>query len=355
MADINCNAEMSAYHRDKVTLSLNQQRDMRSHRDAGRTRLGNGLDTASKPQPREVRSQGSYQMRTMVQDPENDYDIDDGAYFRHDDLKDDEGLHLSPLAARQRVCDALKWDGRFNQEAEVKNNCVRQAYAEGYHIDVPVYRIMVVKDSQGDETERYELASGEAWVISDARAVTRWFNNKVKQLNGNDGELSEGQADGSQLRRVAKLSKKFARRADWKAKTTSGITITKLVVDHFVASADRDDTALRETWKQINSALIWSTQVAHPVVDKNLAENGDDQVTHFRACLRAALDALAVLDKDDCTRAQAREAWDDVFDTSFFSDQPDPDAAKKAAVGGSVMQVTKVETARRDDGGGRFG
>lgn len=355
MADINCSAEMTAYHRDEVTLSLNQQRDMRARRNAGRTRLENGLDTAGKPQPQQVRSQGSYQMRTMVQDPENDYDIDDGAYFRHDDLKDDDGLHLSPLAARQRVCDALKWDGRFNQEAEVRNNCVRQAYAAGFHIDVPVYRITVVKDWQGNESERYELASSDTWVISDARAVTRWFNNKVTELNGNDSELSEGQADGSQLRRVTKLTKKFARRADWKAKTTSGITITKLVVDHFVASADRDDKALRETWKKINAALAWSTQVAHPVGDKNLAESGDEQVTHFRDCLEAALDTLTVLDKDDCTRAQARQAWDDVFDTTFFSDQPDPDAAKKAATSGSVMEVTKVETARRDDGGGRFG
>ena len=70
---------------------------------------------------------------------------------------------------------------------------------------------------------------------------------------------------------------------------------------------------------------------------------------------KAALDTLAALDKDDCTRAQARQAWDDVFDTTFFSDQPDPDASKKAAAGGAVMEVTKVETARRDDGGGRFG
>lgn len=355
MADINCNAEMTAYHRDEVTLSLKQQQDMRLRRNAGRTRLENGLNTAGKPQPQEVRSQGSYQMRTMVQDPENDYDIDDGAYFQHDDLKDDDDLHLLPLAARQRVCDALKWDGRFKQEAEVKNNCVRQAYAEGYHIDVPVYRIIVEKDWQGNETERYELASGDAWVTSDARAVTRWFNDKVKELNENDGELNEGQADGSQLRRVTKLTKKFARRAEWKEKTTSGITITKLVYDHFVASADRDDKALRETWKKIRVALNWSKQVAHPVVDKNLAEDGDEQVAHFHTCLMEALATLTVLDNYDCTRAQARQAWDDVFDTSFFSDQPDPDSSKRAAARGSIMEVTKIETARRDDGGGRFG
>jgi len=287
-------------------------------------------------------------MRTMVQDPANDYDIDDGAYFCHDDLKDGDGAHLSPLDARQRVCDALKWDGRFNQAAEVKNNCVRQAYAAGYHIDVPVYRIMVVKDDQNKDTEQFELASGDAWIISDARAVTRWFNNIV-------GELNEGQADGSQLRRITKLTKKFARRMDWKTKTTSGITITKLVVDHFVASADRDDLALRETWKKIRMTLSWSTQVTHPVVAKNLAEEGDAQVIYFRDCLKEALDELNVLDNHDCTRTQVREAWDSVFDTDFFSNQPDPDATKRAAAQGSVMNVTKVETARRDDGGGRFG
>ncbi len=348
MADINCNPEMVAFHRDEVALSWTQQVDMRTRRDAGRTRLQNGLDTAEKPQPREVRSQGSYQMRTMVQDQENEYDIDDGAYFDQDDLKHDDGLPLTPLAARQRVCDALKWDGRLKHEAEVKNNCVRQAYPAGYHIDVPVYRIVFVKDEDGKEIEQFELASGEDWVISDARAVTRWFNGLV-------GELNEGQADGSQMRRITKLTKKFARRADWKESTTSGITITKLVVDHFEASADRDDIALRETWKKIHVSLLASTQVAHPVVAKNLAENGDEQVTYFRACVKAALDELKSLEKEGCTRTQAREAWDKVFDTDFFSGQPDPDAGKKAAAQGTVMNVTKVETARRDDGGGRFG
>ncbi len=348
MADVNCSAEMTAFHRDEVTLSLDQQKVMRSRRNAGRTRLESGLDAAKKPQPREVHSQGSYQMRTMVQDPDNDYDIDDGAYFRRDDLKNSDRVELSPLDARQRVCDALKWDGRLKHAAEVKNNCVRQAYPAGYHIDVPVYRILVTKDEHGNESERFELASGDKWVISDARAVTKWFNGRV-------GELNEGQTDGSQLRRIAKLTKKFSRHTDWKAKTTSGITITKLIVDHFTASVDRDDLALRETWKAIHKALILSTQVAHPVVAKNLAENGDAQVSFFRDCVEDALVALEVLDKDGCTRAQAREAWDSVFNTGFFSKQPDPDADAKAAAESTVMNVTKNGAARRDDGGGRFG
>lgn len=347
MGDIDCHADMTAFHRDEVTLSLDQQQAMRRRRDAGRTRLENGLDTAGHPQPREIRSQGSYQMRTMVQDLDNDYDIDDGAYFLESDLKNDNDVALTPLEARQRVCDALKWDGRFKKEAEVKNNCVRQAYAEGYHIDVPVYRIIEVEDDKGNDTERFELASGNDWVVSDARAVTKWFNGLV-------GELNEGQADGSQMRRVTKLTKKFARRTGWKDRTTSGITISKLVVNHFVASTDRDDTSLRETWKAIHAALEISTKVEHPVVDKNLSELGDAKVGFFRDCLAEALEELELLDKPNCTRAQARKAWDEVFNTDFFSNQPDPDAAKKAALG-TVINVKTVETARRDDGGGRFG
>ena len=346
MADINCHSEMTNFHSDNVTLSKKQQDDMRSRRNNGRTRLENGLNEAKKKQPKLICSQGSYQMRTMVQDSENDYDIDDGAYFASDDLKDDIGNALTPQAARQRVCDALAWDGRFKQEATVKRNCVRQVYAVGYHIDVPVYRIVTAKDENEKLVEHYELASGDEWTRSDARAVTRWFNGHV-------GELNAGESDGSQMRRVTKLTKKFARRAGWKDKTTSGICISKLVVDHFKYSADRDDKALRQTWQAINAKLKTSAEIDHPVLDTKLTSDGDEQVVFFRDCLSDALDTLEVLDTADCKRADAGDAWDKVFVTTYFTDQPDKDDDKAAKA--AVIKVTSTLPARRNDGGGRFG
>ena len=256
-------------------------------------------------------------------------------------------LGLMPLAARQRVCDAVVWDGRLKQEATVKRNCVRQVYAAGYHIDIPLYRIVTTKDENDEPVAHYELASGDDWTRSDARAVTRWFNSLV-------GELNAGESDGSQMRRITKLTKKFARRAGWKNKTTSGICITKLVVDHFQYSADRDDKALRETWKAIDKKLQKSTEINHPVLDTKLATAGDDAVTFFRDCLSSALKTLEVLDNSDCTRKQVREAWDDVFDTDYFTGQPDNNGDDSGGKG-SAMKVTSVETARRNDGGGRFG
>jgi len=350
MSIFDCNDEMLGYHADEVTLGRKQQKEMRDRRDAGRTRLNKGLERDGHPKPAEQASQGSYAMRTMHQDPQNDYDIDDAAYFEVADLKDANGVALTPYAARERVCEALRQDDRLKHDADNKTNCVRQRYPEGYHIDIPVYRIIRGTDPNGNETATYEHASGDNWTASDARAVTTWYNSEV-------GELNSGAEDGSQLRRVTRLTKKQGRsRTAWKKKTTSGITMTKLTVDHFVASADRDDESLYLTWKAIHSALTISTRVAHPVLQgKNLAEYGDAEVAYFRDRLGEALKDLAVIESKDCTRAQARAAWDKVFATTYFGDRPSDDDDDKSARKRAPFVQVSGETARRDDGDRRFG
>jgi hypothetical protein len=90
------------------------------------------------------------------------------------------------------------------------------------------------------------------------------------------------------------------------------------------------------------------------VLDTKLASAGDAAVKFFRDCLSSALKTLELLDKSDCTRKQAREAWDKVFDTDFFTEQPDS-SGNESGGKGYAMEVTSVETARRNDGGGRFG
>ncbi|MDB6086700.1 MAG: hypothetical protein JWN43_4581 [Gammaproteobacteria bacterium] len=348
MAIFDCNAEVSGYHADEVTLGKDDQDEMRDRRDNGRTRLTKGLERDGHPRPYEQASQGSYAMRTMHQDEQCDYDIDDAIYFDQADLKDAFGFDSAPKAARERVCKALQQDDRLKYPAENKANCVRQRYPEGYHIDIPVYRIIRGTDANGNETITYEHASGDAWTKSDARAVTRWYNNQV-------GELNTGQSDGSQMRRITRLTKKQGRsRIEWKPKTTSGITMTKLVVDHFVASAGRDDESLYLTLKAIRATLNVSTRVQHPVLQgKDLANEGDAEVAYFRDRLAEALTALAVVEKSDCTRTQARRAWDDVFGTTYFSDQPNDDDKESTKRGPFI--TTSTDVARRDDGERRFG
>lgn len=347
MSVFDCGNDMRKFHDDEVTLSGKQRTDMRERRNTGRRRLEIGLDEEEHPQPKMTCTQGSYSMHTMVQDPDLDYDIDDGVYFEENALVDGWGLPLSPLEAKQRVCAALSRDKRFASPAEVFPKCVRQAYNEGYHIDMPVYRIRKEDDGDGGTREVYELAGDGSWDASDARATTRWFKQQVSDRNSNNA------GEGDQMRRIIRLTKAFARsRSDWKDETTSGIVITKLVADHFVGSADRDDEALLETWKAIKYQLGLTTEVAHPVNASNLAESGNSKVRFFRDKLAWAIQELAIVE-DDCTRGEARQAWDDVFDCSFFQNLSDP--AQKTEASRAFFIASSDRADVRNDGNGRFG
>ncbi|TXI86118.1 MAG: hypothetical protein E6Q40_06790 [Cupriavidus sp.] len=345
MSVFDCGEDMGKFHDDEITLSSGERTEMRERRNTGRRRLEIGLDEEEHPQPKLTCTQGSYAMHTMVQDDDCDYDIDDGIYFAEEDLVDELGLPLTPLQAKERVCAALSRDKRFASPAQVFPKCVRQVYNEGYHIDMPVYRIRKEDDGHGGTREVYELAGDGTWDASDARATTRWFKDEVSRLNS----VKDGQ--GNQMRRIVRLTKGFARsRADWKDQTTSGIVITKLVIDHLVPSEGRDDQALLDTWTAIHAQLVISTQVAHPVNATNLAEAGNAKVAFFKGKLGWALEKLAIL-KKGCTRSEARQAWDDVFDTSYFEKLPEPkEEAKKA-----FFVATADKSDVRNDGNGRFG
>ena len=39
------------------------------------------------------------------------------------------------------VCDALR-DDKFSKQPEILGNCVRVYYSEGYHVDVPSFRVI---------------------------------------------------------------------------------------------------------------------------------------------------------------------------------------------------------------------
>jgi len=346
MGIFDCSMEMASFHNEKVRLKKPEQDAMRSRRNAGRTRLRSGLEKAGFAIP-DFFSQGSYAMHTMVQDDECDYDIDDGAYFPENGLQDENGTPLDAKASRERICRALQQDERLKEPAEVHTNCVRQKYPEGYHIDVPVYRVKSSERPDGSGEESIELASNGEWVVSDARGVTGWFNDAVQREN-------EKYSDDGQLRRIVCLTKAFARsRKEWKKETCSGIIITRLVVDEFVGVEGRDDQALIDIWKRVRSRLQLSTHVAHPVNDGDLASDGDPSVVVFRDKLGYALDVAKKLSQD-CTRGEARKAWDEIFNTQHFGNQPDRGNGDNS--GGTRAFVGTGEMAdRRDDAGGRFG
>ena len=352
----NCHDDVLAYHNEEVTLSNAEQDEMRERRDTNRQRLKDGLERDEETTPSEFKSQGSYAHHTMVQQPDKDYDIDDGVYFWKDDLEGPNGGDKTSLDTKKMVQKALD-DARFNEPPEVRTNCVRVYYDKGYHLDVPVYRKV---KTNGEGEVYFELASSD-WKESDPAEVTRWFQRE------NENQ-SPDTTNGRQLRRQTRLNKAFARsRESWRPRIATGFMITTLIVNEcYRANADREDKALYDTMVAMRNRLNWNLEIQHPIIEgENLTKDSDEGRTKFlREKLDWAIGELGVLFEVNCTQSQALKAWDKVFNTTFFSDRQegedneDQKAEETGPLGSSILIKGGEEAAKEEPvdkrGGGRY-
>lgn len=343
-----CSKDLRAYHDQEVTLPKNEQDAMRDRRNTNRTRLRDGLEKAGKPKPIEFVKQGSYAMKTMCQDPDNDYDIDDGVYFQRTELVGERGAEMTSLQARWMVRDAID-DGRFKRAPEVRSNCVRVFYEKGYHVDLPVYRRVVTETMFGEEVH-YELAASTGWKRSDARDVSAWYEDE-----------RAASADGIQLRRINRDLKKYVRsRRSWRGSLLSGFGISVLTTEKFRAN-NREDRSLYDTMVAIRDRLNWNLEVAHPVTPGDTITSGPDDAKArcFREKLTEAIDTLAPLFDANCTREKALKCWDKVFATTFFSERLESEQrasmAAPAIIGSSALlsATAAAASAVSTVGGGR--
>jgi len=333
-----CNEQVNKFESDTVKMSEAGRKDIYGHAKSNRNRIKKSLADKSKPTATGFSTQGSYSMRTMIQYVDGDYDIDDGVYFKIDKLVDANGKPMKALDARKMICDAAQ-DDRFNDKPEVRKNCVRVYYNEGYHVDVPVYRTTETTNPLTNQTTKtFELASAD-WKASDPLSVTNWFK---KQNSSKSTDATKNANDG-QLIRVVRLLKNFARsRASWEGSIASGFAITKLACDHFVEDKSRDDRALRDTAKKMVASLKLSEQIIHPtLLNENITDAGDTRVKFLREKLEENLGHLNSLDNEGCTHKAAMLAWDNFFSTDWFSKEPDPseeDELEKKVTGPAIIK-----------------
>ena len=347
----NCHKDILAYHNKEVMLPNTEQDEMRDRRDTNRQRLKDGLYRDGETAPSEFQSQGSYAHHTMVQQPDKDYDIDDGVYFWKDDLKGPNGGDKAALDAKKMVQKALQ-DNRFKNPPEVRTNCVRIYYDVGYHVDVPVYRKVKTKNLWNEEeTIHYELASSE-WRESDPAEVTRWFTRENKCQ-------SPDTTNGRQLRRLTRLNKAFARsRESWRPRIATGFMITTLIVNEcYRANVEREDKALYETMVAMRDRLNRNLEIKHPISQgENLTKGSHEGRTKFlRDKLDWAIGELEVLFEAECTHSRALKAWDKVFNTTFFSDRFDDvgtDLGANILIKGAEQAATQAPVDKRS--GGRY-
>ena len=339
----NVDKKLRAFYSAEVTIDNKTRGVLRDARKANESRLKTGLEKGGRKTFKRHVKQGGYAMKTVVQQPKNKYDVDNGVVFSPDALLNGNGAELSPLEVRKVVCNALQ-DDKFTTPPQVRRHCVRVYYNDGYWVDVPVYREIV------SPSETYlEIASTD-WKRSDPAGVTAWFRDVESRSN------DKGLSGDPQIRRIVAYIKGLAKtRESWNWPT--GFMVSVLVEECYRGD-DRDDVTLRETLTAIRDRLKYNTAVRHPKfplerLDRGDASSEDARCVEMRDKLTSLLPALDVLDASGCTAEEADKAWDTLYSTTWFRDQRTNKAAESGAFGAFATGVPgKFE---RGDGGGRYG
>lgn len=323
---INYNEQVQAYEAECVNLPQAVKDKLRDNREANRNRLKRNRPDVIRLNDDHFIPQGSMAIGTTVQEENYAYDIDDGAWFHAEDLKKKDGTEFTAKDAQEMVRDALK-DPSFNKQPEIHSNCVRVFYEAGHHVDVPAYRVFDVDTDK----ERQELAGADGFSSSDPTEINCWFIERVETMN------KQREAAGSQLRVMVRLMKRFARSrgSDWDM--PNGLKLTMLVDECFPTSYVRDDEALYWLLFTLKNRLLLNLEVENRAQtkwskDKLTKTANDANMEELRKRVGEALDKLAVLHRSDCTPAQAREAWDWIFQSDGFFDAYEKDATRAKAL-----------------------
>lgn len=310
MPQYNMHSEINEFYNEHVRLKDEIKR-LRELRNINLDRLKEGLKALDKPVYVKSIEQGSIPMHTANKAFNNDYDIDLAVIFNKDDLPS------SPLEARKRVAAAIneKASG-FSREPEARTNAVTVWYADGYHVDIAVYRRS--ENLWGDEV--LEHASSE-WAERDPKAITDWFIQEVKDQSPSTSPRSTPEVDVRQMRRIVRWIKSFTKGYEgWNL--PGGLIISTLVAECYKPHNKRDDIALYDTIVSIKSRLDLSCNVYNPTdSSRELTEKNKflTQVKNLKKRLGSVIAKLAPLFDDECTKIIAQKAWNYMFQHDYWN------------------------------------
>jgi hypothetical protein len=309
----NLHKELCAFYAKRVRLGKDLRDDLAASRDLCMKRLANGLGQLGHPLWQTYINQGGYIMHTLNQAADNNYDIDIALIFREEDLP------TSAYNARQRVrAGFVKTGDQFREAPSARTNAVTVWYATGEHLDFAIFRRRV--DAWGNVV--IEHASGDEWKARDPEAVTDWFETQVKTRS--PGPSHGATVDAHQLRRIVRFVKFFTRaRTGWML--PGGMITTALVCETYQYDLHRDDVALYRTLQALHYRLAMNLAVSHPTDGTNLTlkQKRSAEVSNLKLLLDDLMPKLAILEHHACSRAQARNAWRQFFNSDFWNAEND--------------------------------
>ncbi len=299
-----------------IKLGDAKRESLRVSRDSLRSKIENHIhDKKGKHIKLEFHGQGSFVTDTIIEPIPFDvvedgekvtklkYDIDDGVYF----LPIDES-RKSVQTYHDWIMEAV--DGHTKTPPLDKNTCVRVIFADGHHIDIPIYY----------DINSPELAHrSKGWIPSDPLEFKKWFDKKV-----------DGKPQLVRMVRCLKAWADFREHSNPGQPMPCGFILTILACDGRYVANQRDDIAFKETLILIREQLQRSFTCLRPTSPKG--ENllaGYAHQTYFMRCLDnlilAATKALA-----ENNQKRACKLWQSEFgdrfscSTAVDKDETDP-------------------------------
>lgn len=239
---------------------------------------------------------------------------------------------MTARQAKEMIRDGLISGGGLKNDPEIKKNCVRVSYAPGYHVDIPVYRVVKIGG-----VEKRELASDE-WRESNPTEINDWFSAEEKKTHVVDD-------DEPQLRRLVRFTKVYSRN-NLGDDALSGLILTVLVAEcHF--QHKRDDEAFRDLLRNLKGRLLGDKQVFNPANRSEELSKKDDEAKADALIqqIGKTLSRLEVLDRANCRQSEALRAWKEAFKTDYFDSEIA--AAEEEEKRQSEGAVRKLATAPR--------
>lgn len=270
--------------------------------------------------------QGSFEMNTTINplpvyDEDGNkllkYDLDYGIYFIE---KDGEDNRKTIQTLHDWVFESV--DNHTYQDTIRKTTCIRVVFADGHHIDLPIYY------QKADVIELAHRSKG--WIENDPKAFYEWFNNlKSNQL--------------VRIVRYLKGWKDYREYNNSSLKLPSGFELTILAVNNYV-SDDNDDVSFRETIRKMNVELNkWGGfKCLRPTTPKNedvFAEYSDTRKSNFLNALSSLLSALDRSDAEKNFKKASEIIRKDVFGDRFPLGEDKEEGDKSEELGKSISSA----------------
>ena len=269
--------------------------------------------------------QGSFEMNTTINpiveyDADGSilrkYDLDDGVYFIR--LKD-EDIKRSINTWHDWVFTAT--ENHTGKDSIRKTTCVRVVFADGHHIDLPIYF---------KEEDKIELAhKAKYWLESDPKEFYEWFNEEKK-----------GKPRLEAVVRCLKAWKNFRENKNTNLKLPSGFELTILATNNY-HDADNLDEAFRETVRNINSELnsFFGFKCLRPTTPKDedvFSEYSDTRKNNFLSTLKSLLEDCDKAKEENNFKKASEFLRDNQFGIRFPKGKDEDEKEKSKALAGAL-------------------